>query len=109
MFARHYFLGERLRKLVRLAASPVIKIGGWIVINVLSGGRHLRSPIGILLTGIHPFVFIAAVTAVLFYLYIFLRVSSGPPLKETAPTLPLHRSALTFGTLGLLLICGINE
>jgi hypothetical protein len=47
--------------------------------------------------------------AVLVYLYIFLSLSTGPPLKGTAPTFPLQWPALAFGTLGLLLICGINE
>lgn len=38
MFARHYFLDERLRKLVRPEGpSPVIEIGGWTVINVCQG------------------------------------------------------------------------
>lgn len=50
-----------------------------------------------------------AVTAVLFYLYIYLSISTGSPLKRTAPTFPLHRPTLAFGTLGLLLICGTNE
>lgn len=47
--------------------------------------------------------------AVLVYLYIFLSLATGPPLRGTAPTFPLQRPALAFGTLGLLLICGANE
>jgi len=50
-----------------------------------------------------------AVAEVLFYVYIYLSLATGRPLKATAPTFSLQRSALTFETLGLLLPCGVNE
>jgi len=55
-----------------------------------------------------PAHIVIAIAAVLFYLYIYLRIATGSPLKGTAPTLSLHRSALTFDALGLLLFCGIS-
>ena len=98
---RHYFLDERLRKLVRYnKASPVWvqssktanqvirrrnfgcpctapsyldwKLVGWMVINVLLGGRHLRSPVGILLTGIHLIIYQTVSRYFVFNLDIYL-------------------------------------
>ena len=37
--------------------------------------------------------FVVAIAAVLVYLYIYLSISTGPPLKGTAPTSPLITSS----------------
>ena len=109
--ARHYFLDERLTETGSPIGAPrTVKLVGWVVrLSLLSGGVTYAADTAVCPQR-HPsrLVFVAAVTAVLFYLYIFLSISAGLPLKETAPTFPLQRPALAFGTLGLLLICGVN-
>jgi hypothetical protein len=87
------------------------------VINVLSGGVTFAALKEYSVRASTHSVFVVrtheriahVLAAVLVYLYIFLSLSTGPPLRGTAPTFPLPRPALAFGTLGLLLICGVNE
>ena len=54
-------------------------------------------------SGTHP-IFVAAIAAILFYLYIFLMPTYGQVLvSENASTRTLHRRALFFALFELLL------